>query len=427
MSGVPYTFATATTSIPLSQLDANFATVATLGNASVGLGNTTSVVGNLTLQNVTITSGTSNITTNVASVTGILPQANGGTGTTTGYYGFKNRIINGAMNLYQRATGTVTPTAWTYTLDRWNVETTVASKFTVQQSSSAPAGFNNSYLLTSTSAYSVSSGDTIAVAQYIEGYNWADLGWGTANAKTVTLSFWVQSSLTGTFGGSIENYARTRSYPFIYTISSANTWTQISVTIAGDTSGTWVGASNAGAVCVLFEIGAGSTFSGTAGSWASADYRGATGATNILGTNGATFYITGVQFEVGTQATSFDYRPYGTELALCQRYYYQTSPLNTGGTLSAVAYMVGGVESSTGVVCAMPLSVTMRAAPSLALPNCNLYTFASITSAPLTINTNRSTSTNAGAAFTVSGCTGGQAAYVYAQSTSAFVQLSAEL
>ena len=283
---------------------------------------------------------------------GVLQPAGGGTGTASGVTDFKNRIINGAMNLYQRATGTVTPTAWTYTLDRWNVETTVASKFTVQQSSSAPAGFNNSYLLTSTSAYSVSSGDTIAVAQYIEGYNWADLGWGTANAKTVTLSFWVQSSLTGTFGGSLENYARTRSYPFTYTISSANTWTQISITIAGDITGTWVGASNSGAVCVLFEIGAGSTFSGTAGAWASADYRGATGATSVVGTSGATFYITGVQLEVGSSATGFGYRPYGTELALCQRYYQQ------GFT------WVGKFNSTTSFYGYGNYLVPMRAAPT---------------------------------------------------------------
>jgi hypothetical protein len=155
----------------------------------------------------------------------------------------------------------------------------------------------------------------------IEGLNVADLAWGTASAATVTLSFWVRSSLTGTFGGSLVNSAQNRSYPFSYSIPSANTPTFITITIAGDTSGTWLTTNGIG-IGINFSLGVGSTLSGTAGAWAGAAYYSATGATSVVGTNGATFYITGVQLEKGSTATSFDYRPYGTELALCQRYFW---------------------------------------------------------------------------------------------------------
>ena len=239
----------------------------------------------------------------------------------------KNRIINGAMVIDQRNAGASVATTYTtqnvYTLDRWYYRNLVASKYTIQQNAGSvtpPVGFKNYLGCTSTSAYSVGSGDFFSVSQNIEGFNVADLGFGTASAKTVTLSFQVYSSLTGTFGGAFCNSAFDRSYPFTYTISSANTWTTISVTIAGDTSGTWLSTSGTGLV-VRFSLGAGSTYSGTAGSWAGTFYSSATGATSVVGTSGATFYITGVQLEVGSSATGFEYRQYQQELALCQRYY----------------------------------------------------------------------------------------------------------
>ena len=243
-------------------------------------------------------------------------------------FGFKNRIINGGMVIDQRNAGaSVTQTTSTvYVTDRFCIRGSVASKFTGQQSSTAPQGFVNSLLCTSSSAYSVGAAEAFFTAQFIEGNNVADLGWGTANAATVTLSFWVRSSLTGTFGGAISNYAGTRSYPFTYTIIAANTWEQKSVTITGDTSGTWV-TDNNGSVAIQFGLGVGSTLSGTANAWAGALYRSATGATSVVGTNGATFYITGVQLEKGSTATSFDFRAYSTELAMCQRYYFRTTPV----------------------------------------------------------------------------------------------------
>jgi len=254
---------------------------------------------------------------------------------------FRNRIINGAMVIDQRNAGTsVTPTQGQYLVDRFNANLTQASKFTAQQNAGAitpPTGFSKYLGVTSTSAYSVLTGDIFALQQLIEGFNFADMAWGTASASAVTLSFRVYSSLTGTFGGSLTNSGNSRSYPFTYTIPTANTWTTISITIAGDTSGTWVGATNGIGLAIWFSLGAGATYSGTAGSWSSNTYTSATGATSVVGTNGATFYITGVQLEKGSVATSFDYRPFGTELALCQRYYeksfaWDTAPSNGGGS-----------------------------------------------------------------------------------------------
>jgi hypothetical protein len=256
-------------------------------------------------------SGTGGVTFNDNSV-----QDTAATG-----FGFKNRIINGAIMIDQRNAGAsiTQSTSNQFPVDRWLVAGDVASKFTAQQSSTAPAGFINSLLITSSSAYTVGASESFILTQYVEGLNVADFGWGTANATAITLSFWVRSSLTGTFGGVVRNSASNRSYPYSYTISAANTFEQKSITIAGDTSGTWL-TTNGRGLNLTFSMGAGASASGTAGAWAGTSYASATGATSVVGTSGATFYITGVQLEKGSTATSFDYRPYGTELALCQRY-----------------------------------------------------------------------------------------------------------
>jgi hypothetical protein len=281
-----------------------------------------------------------------------------------GIYGFKNRIINGAMVISQyNGTSSITPTdtsAAVFALDRWAVRNTQASKYSIQQSTTVPTGFRNSIAVTSLSAYSVGSSDFFNLLQKIEGFNVSDLGWGTANAQTITLSFWVQSSLTGTFGGVIHNNAFDRSYPFTYTINSANTFETKTVTIQGDTTGTWLTDNGAGLI-LNFSLGAGSTVSGTAGSWSSTGYRSATGATSVVGTNGATFYITGVQLEKGSTATSFDYRPYGTELSLCQRYFTNFT-VSGGYTYTAQAH-----SSTAARTQAIPFKVSMRAAPTITL------------------------------------------------------------
>jgi len=245
----------------------------------------------------------------------------------------RNRIINGAMTIDQRNAGaSVTPSNATYTLDRWRSLLTQASKYTVQQNAGSvtpPDGFRNYLGVTSSSAYSVISSDYFVQQQFIEGFNTADLGFGTANAKAITVSFWVRSSLTGTFGGSLFNNDGSRCYAFTYTISSANTWEQKTVNIAGDTTGTW-NTTNLCGLGINFGLGVGSANAISAGAWGGTFGYSATGATSVVGTNGATFYITGVQLEVGTQATSFEYRQYTTELQLCQRYLPKFSD-NYGG------------------------------------------------------------------------------------------------
>jgi hypothetical protein len=277
-------------------------------------------------------------------------------------FGFKNRIINGGMTISQyNGTSSVTAANATYILDRWVGNMTVAGKFTAQQSSTAPTGFINSLLLTSTSAYTLATGEFVATRQLIEGLNVSDLAWGTASAKAVTLSFWVQSSVTGTFGGTLANSASNRVYVFSYSISSANTWTQISITIAGDTSGTWLTTTGVG-IGVRFCIGAASDYQGTPGSWGTTSYTAPTGQTSLVATNGATFYITGVQLEVGSQATSFDFRDYGRELNLCQRYY---QALVEGG-----GYFHSGSAISTSQVRGPRFTFfqTMRTTPTITLP-----------------------------------------------------------
>jgi len=292
--------------------------------------------------------------------------------------GFRNRIINGAMVIDQRNAGGVYNTTTLasvdfYSLDRWIVTGTQNSKFTLQGTPSTTetgyatrvnAGFLNYLACTSSSAYSVGSGDLFAIGQFVEGFNTSDLAWGTSNAKSITVSFWVYSSLTGTFGGAAKNGASNRSYPFTYTISTANTWEQKSITIAGDTSGTWVGATNGVGLRLYFSLGSGSTYSGTSGAWAGANYFSATGAVSVVGTNGATFYITGVQLEKGATATSFDYRPYGTELALCQRYYWQLSSSDKGGYINGIIYQ-GWADTATSSIGIAQFPVTMRTSPTL--------------------------------------------------------------
>jgi hypothetical protein len=259
-------------------------------------------------------------------------------------FGFKNRIINGAMVISQRNGTSATTVNGNdiYTLDRFKGWASGGGVFTVTQSTTAPAGFNNSALVTVTTVdSSIAAGDNYRFAQTIEGYNIADFGFGTASASTVTLSFWVRSSITGTFGGSLYSVSGTRSYVFNYTISAANTWEQKTVTIAGDTSGTW-GTTNSYGITVYFDLGSGSNYENATGSWVAAEKFRTSGNATLISTNGATFYITGVQLEKGSTATSFDYRPYGTELALCQRYYQPVGNGATGRTASTTSIEVSG-------------------------------------------------------------------------------------
>ena len=272
--------------------------------------------------------------------------------------GFRNRIINGDMRIDQRNAGASVGTgsgSTVYTVDRWQAQYEATNKFTVQQSTVAPAGFVNSLLVTSSSAYTPTSTQWFAVAQSIEGVNIADLGWGSAGAQSITVSFWVRSSLTGTFGGSVTNASWGRSYPFSYTISAANTWEQKTVTIAGDTTGTWNTNTSTG-LTLRFSLGTGSSISNTAGSWYGSQVFAPTGATSVVGTNGATFYITGVQLEAGTVASPFERRDYGRELIMCQRYYELID-----------AFMGYSTSAGARVTSCIAFAVPKRTAPTLGL------------------------------------------------------------
>jgi hypothetical protein len=288
---------------------------------------------------------------------GVIPASLGGTAGTAGVTGFKNRIINGGMVIDQRNAGASVNNlagALTYSVDRWPVNCSAASKFSMQQNAGSvtpPAGFSNYLGLTSLSAYSSGSTDYFHLYQPIEGYNIADLNWGTANAKTVTASFWVRASVTGTYGGIIINSAATANYPFTYTVNSANTWEQKTLTIVGPTIGAW-NSTNGTGLEFRFDLGSGSAYTtGTAGAW-SASFGYPSGTVKFVATNGGTLYITGVQLEVGSAATTFDYRPYGTELQLCQRYL----PVWYGGGDQIIVMY----NSSTGILGSFKTPVPVR-------------------------------------------------------------------
>ena len=389
---------------------------------------------------------------NLTSLTGALPLTGGTvTGATTfnstvqinganvsGFTGFKNRIINPGMVIDQRNNGASLSTASGsnfFTVDRWKTNYSQTSKYTIQQNAGSvtpPAGFTKYLGVTSSSAYSVLAADFFLIRQPIEGFNTADFAWGTASAATVTLSFWVRSSLTGTFGGSICNNGDTRSYPFTFTISAANTWELETITIPGDTSGTWETGSSAG-VIVTFGLGVGSTYSGTANAWAGSTFYSATGATSVVGTNGATFYITGVQLERGSNATSFEFRDYGRELILCQRYYYRRNYDQVSADVIAVfhAYSTGGAWGKL-----IDLPVEMRATPTANLSAIGHFRptaassgtpQAAFTGGTLagqgTSKTQITTSGWSGS----SGLTTGQATVILSNTTSAWIDASAEL
>ena len=276
----------------------------------------------------------------------------------------RNRIINGAMTIDQRNAGaSTTAVNNTYLVDRFYYAATQASKFTAQQNAGSvtpPTGFKNYLGFTTSSAYSVGSGDLFVAVQRIEGYNIADLEWGTANAKTVTLSFWVRSSLTGTFGGSLANDGGGTSYPYSYTINAANTWEYKTITIVGPTIGSW-NSTNGMGIQIVWSLGVGSGYSGTAGTWAASTYLAPTGNTSVVGTSGATFYITGVQLEEGTTATSFERESYSVTLQKCQRYYTQW------GKSATFAAVPMGCLTASVASCRLYFPVTMRTSPSCSL------------------------------------------------------------
>jgi hypothetical protein len=290
-----------------------------------------------------------------------------------GWTGMKNRIINGDMRIDQRNAGaSISADDGKFAVDRFLFNMQTNSKGTGIQSTDAPPGFKYSLLYTNGSAYTVPSGDTFGVLHRIEGNNVFDLAWGTADAKAVTLSFWVKSSVTGTFGGALKgSYGTAYTYAFTYTINASNTWEYKTITIPGPTVGTWSATTGLG-ITISIGLGNGSAASIAPNSWTASNTWSATGAVSVLATAGATFQITGVQLERGSTASSFEYRLYGAELALCQRYYY----LHASGDqapIASSAFYYGSTQANAYI----SLPVTMRTTPSLVMAIGSYYRYVS--------------------------------------------------
>jgi hypothetical protein len=279
--------------------------------------------------------------------------------------GMRNRIINGAMVIDQRFAGANTTPSTTgalvYITDRFSALNSGASKLKYGQnlnSITPPSGFINYLGAQTVSANTVSTGDYFQLIHRIEGYNCSDFDYGLSTAKTTTLSFWVNSSIIGEHSGSITNNnagSSWRAYVFTFTINQANTWEYKTITIPGDTSGTWFKTNDAG-LEVRWSLGIGTTYQKAAGSWGTGIHAATTGGAKVVETLNATFYITGVQLEKGSTASSFEYRAYTTELQLCQRYYWT-------GNSSMYGYYGFGGNVPEGNYIAFP--VPMRIAPTI--------------------------------------------------------------
>jgi hypothetical protein len=279
-------------------------------------------------------------------------------------FGFKNRIINGGMVVNQYAPGASvisTAASTVRPLDRFFVDNNGSGTVTCAQSTTAPAGFSNSLSLTVVSTDTPASGDYLLLSQIIEGYNIADLNWGTANAKTVTVSFWVRSSVTGTYGGSIRGGTSFYSYVFTYTVNAANTWEQKTITVPG-TALTSFNTTTSQGFQVMLDLGSGTGQDGTANTWQAGSKWRTSACVNWISNSGATFLTTGWQVEVGTQATSFDFRSYGTELDLCQRY---CEAYRADSSTNYAYFSIGQVQTSIDTRQTFNFKTQKRALPTL--------------------------------------------------------------
>ena len=351
------------TSVPTSALDVQSGTIKIGSNTLSSTGVSTFTTVNANSVNATRIVGvvTAGITT--AYVTSI----NDGP-----ISGFRNRIINGDCRIDQRNSG-ASGTAAGYTIDRWFYFASQASKGTWQRNAGSvtpPVGFTSYFGYTSSSAYTPLAGDIFGLGQAIEGFNISDFQFGTANARPITLSFWVRSSLTGQFGGFIKNGGSAGGFDnrfcgFAYNINSSNTWEYKTITFPGDTSGSW-DSTNGPGLAVAFSLGSGSTnIGGTPLTWGSTFYQQPAGSTNIISTNGSTFYFTGVQLEVGNVASVFERRPYGQEIALAQRYYqksYRPTVVPGTSTFEGIEWVNG---ASSRIALTTRFAVQMRGLPTV--------------------------------------------------------------
>ena len=359
----------------------------------------------------TLTLGASGDTVDLSNAAVTLPDS--------AYLANRNRIINGAMQIAQRGTTGTAGAGGSYlACDRWKAWDASDAAVTVSQEADGPTG-----QFTKCLKYNITTADaSITVSQFgmirqmIEGNNIIGLGFGTASAQSVTISFWVKSSLTGSHGGALNNGNEDRSYPFAYTVSSADTWEKKSVTISGDTSGTWDTDSTAGMI-VTFGLGTGTTYQGTADEWQAGNYFQPSGTIQNIGTI-SNWNVTGVQLEIGDTATPFEYKTYGQELAACQRYYREIA-----------GYTGVGRNSPATIRVSCPISPEMRATPSVALGSTNNFQDGDGTVIAGDGLSNLSSTSSAYAGlFTVSG-TAPQAhrPYIHAASSGGTSKLDAEL
>jgi hypothetical protein len=287
--------------------------------------------------------------------------------------GFKNRIINGAMMINQRNLGTTTANQSAddafISVDRWKVlsdQSGGSRTFTLQQSTQKPSGFTNSVLATMGGSGSLTTTSGFGFFQPIEGNNLSDLNWGTSSAQPLTVSFWVNCSVTGALPLLIIiPEAGFAYYGTTYTVNAANTWEYKTITIPGSTTYGFTVNNDAG-IQVMFGFGAtGGREATVVNTWSNDNpgFRkgGITGVQRLIETAGATFYVTGVQVEKGYTATSFDYIPYGTELSLCQRYYWQI--INTEATGNG--FYAASPFATSNYRLTVPFPTTMRATPSV--------------------------------------------------------------
>jgi len=290
--------------------------------------------------------------------------------------GRKNLIINGAMQVEQRGAFTISTSGgpeyggpdrfhmWSYTSTEQ--VTAEISKSTV---GGTPTGFADTYRIdVLTAESSVAAGESLVFAQYIEAQNCQHLEYGTSDAKSVTLSFWIKTSVTGTYCFFLQNSDGDRIQVKEYTVNSADTWEKKIITIPGDASGTINNDNGRGLWCG-WVLMAGTDRHGSKDAWRTtgADYA-TSSQVNAVGNGANNIYFTGVQLEVGTVATNFEHRSYGEELALCQRYYYHSGSLNAGQNGQAVS---GGYSTYFGASWTFP--TTMRTSPTI-LQNISIST-----------------------------------------------------
>jgi hypothetical protein len=378
---------------------------------------------------------------NATGTTAVTLDASGnatfaGTVVSNSSMGMRNRIINGDMRIAQRNAGALVSGAAgeIYGVDRFitGVFGSGTGRISAQQSSTVPTGFVKSLINTVTTADAAPSANFgYCVTQRIEGYNIDDLGWGTASPKTITVSFWARNSIAGTYTISVVNRDVTWGYTTTYTISAANTWEYKTVTFTGPTSGTW-DTTNLSGMNLVFGLGGGSNRQATLNAWYAPTGTNtptdASGCVDWIATSGATFHVTGVQLEVGSTATPFERRLYGQELALCQRYFYK----NKGDGAGSGPYGIGHCRSNylRGLI---HLPVVMRTTPTMTNTGTDADYIVTSGTSDFTSFVTRPSLDNGGnqiLAFRVqvaSGMTNGYAALLSLNSSSSYLDFSAEL